>query len=227
MTRWKLAWRRGLRSVGWFIPMLGAAMIFGAILTTAGTTQISFLRLNTLEVVMPLVVGVQAAMLFAPDDEPPLELMLSKPRPIQWVLYERLAVLVLIYGIIGVMGSLLVTLLPNPEPLRLTLLRWLPPTMCMIGVGLWVSASARRVSQGVFIAVMLCAAMAVGQSLFLPKYDFMAWVMFYVQPWDVSPERYLANRIIVALIGFVAFMLTLLRLRDTERLLGTNQAVTP
>ncbi|MBK8032817.1 MAG: hypothetical protein IPK17_25725 [Chloroflexi bacterium] len=225
MTLWQFAWRRGWRAVGWFLPILAAGIIFGAILTSLGGLRIAFLRFNALEVVLPLFVGVQAALLFAPDDEPPLELILAKPRPLVYVLFERVAALALIYSVIALTASLVVTSLPNAESLVQTLIRWLPPSLCMIGIGAWISVSTRKASNGAFAAVMLCGAMAVGQSVLLPKYDFMAWVMFYVQPWDVTPERYLANRLIVSLIGLVTFLLTVNLMRDSERMLGTNQAV--
>lgn len=225
MKRWQLAWRRGLRSVGWVIPIMTAGVVFGAILYSLGGIKIAFLRFNALEVVLPLAVGIQAALLFAPDDEPPLELMLAKPRPLYWVLFERAAALALIYGVIGVLASLLVALLPNAEPLAQTFIRWLPPTLCAAGLGMWMSVNTRKTAQGLFSVIMLCASMSIGQQLFLPRYDFMAWVMFYVQPWDVTPERYAVNRLVVTSIGVIAFLLTIQLLRDSERVLGTNQAV--
>lgn len=225
LNHWQLAWRRGFRSVGWFLPLIGAGIIFGAILTSLGGFQIAFLRFNALEVVLPLFVGVQAALLFAPDDEPPLELMLAKPRPLPWVLFERTAALIVIYGLIAGVASLLVLTLPNAESLAQTFVRWLPPSIGMIGIGVWISVSSRKASSGVFAVVMLCGAMAVGQTVLLPRYEFMSWVMFYVQPWDVSAERYLANRLILTLIGLLTFASALGLLRDSERMLGTNQAV--
>lgn len=225
MTHWRFAWRQGFRAVGWVIPLITAGVIFGAILYSLGGFTISFLRFNALEVVLPLAVGVQAALLFAPDDESPLELMLAKPRPIYWVLLERGAALTLIYGVIGVVASLLVYTLPNAESLTQTFVRWLPPTLGAAGLGMWISGAARKTTHGAFSIIMLCGAMSVGQTVLLPRYDFMAWVMFYVQPWDVTPERYAANRLIVAAVGVVAIALTIQLLRDSERLLGINQAV--
>jgi hypothetical protein len=224
-VQWKLAWRWGFRSVGWIMPIITVGIIFGAILYSLGGFTIAFLRFNALEVVLPLMVGVQAALLFAPDDEPPLELMLAKPRPFYWVLLERATSLALIYGVIGALASLLVLTLPNTESVTQTFVRWLPPTICAAGLGMWMSGMARKASSGVFSVIMLCGAMAVGQSVLLPRYDFMAWVMFYVQPWDVTPERYAANRLIVMTAGVIAFLLTINLMRDSERLLGTNQAV--
>lgn len=226
MRTWQLVWRHGFRAVGWLIPLIAAGVIFGAILTSTGSFRIAFLRFNALEVILPLVVGVQAALLFAPDDEPPLELLLAKPRPLVWVLFERLAALVLVYGGIALSASLLVLALPNAESLAQTIARWFAPTLCAAGIGAWMSLTSRKTTQGVFTVIMLCGAMAAGQSVLLPKYDYMAWVMFFVQPWDITPERYAANRLIVTGIGLLAFFFTFRLMGDSEKMLGTNLAVT-
>ena len=62
---------------------------------------------GSFEVVIPLIVGLHAALLFAPDDEPALELLLAAPRPPVYLIYERLAALIGLQGGLALVLSLL------------------------------------------------------------------------------------------------------------------------
>ena len=59
------------------------------------------------EVVIPLIAGLHAALLFAPDDEPALELLLAAPRPPVYLIYERLAALIGLQGGLALVLSVL------------------------------------------------------------------------------------------------------------------------
>jgi hypothetical protein len=188
-----------------------------------GNLRIAGLRFNALEVLIPLAFGAQAALLFAPDDEPALELLLAAPRPLAWVIYERLIALALIQGGVALIGSLLVLSLPDAEAPVTILIRWFAPTVCVTGVCIWATLATRKISHGILVAVMLVGAMAVGHEILVPRYPEMRWIMFYVQPWDITPDEYAINRAILIIVGVIAFALAIRMTRDTENMLGTKQ----
>ncbi|MEZ4646462.1 MAG: hypothetical protein R3E31_27700 [Chloroflexota bacterium] len=103
-----LAWRVSLRRVGWWpMAVCAVVMVSGLVLCeTVWQDNDSFSTLRVLELVLPIFAGMHAAFLFSPDDEPPLELLVSAPRSPAWLLLERLLVFVALYLAIGVIGTL-------------------------------------------------------------------------------------------------------------------------
>ena len=59
---------------------------------------------NVVEAVLPLAVGLHAAFLLSPEDEKPLELLLSCPRPLSLALAERLLTMALLQGGVATAG---------------------------------------------------------------------------------------------------------------------------
>ncbi|MBL8131377.1 MAG: hypothetical protein JNL42_05935 [Anaerolineae bacterium] len=221
--RWSFAWKMSLRTTVLLMAFVGAALIFALILIDLGDLTIAEASLNGIEIILPLLAGMSAALIFAPDDEPILELMLSSPRPIEWVLYERLIVLAALQLGIGLIGSAIVAAQHSGEPFLQHVVRWLAPTVAMIGICLWASVWGRRTSYGVLMAVVLCAGMAIANDVLLIRFPDLWTIIFYVQPRDLPAERYLMNRLILILIGAALTGLVFYRLRDSEKMLGTGE----
>ncbi|MBK8020531.1 MAG: hypothetical protein IPK19_03645 [Chloroflexi bacterium] len=220
--RWVFAWKMSARSTVLLMAFVSAALIFALILMDLSDLVLAEASFNGIEIVLPLLAGMSAALIFAPDDEPILELMMSSPRPLSWVLYERLTVLGLLQLGIGLAGSLIVASQPSGEPYGQHVIRWLAPTVAMIGICLWASVWGRRNSYGVLMAVVICAGMAIANDVLLARFPDLWTVIFYVQPRDLPADQYLLNRLILIAIGVVLTALVFVRLRDSEKLLGTG-----
>lgn len=218
--RWPFAWRMSFRTVMLLMAALSGILIFSLILIDLADLALAEGALNGAEVFLPILAGIGAGLLFAPDDEPILELMLSSPRPVRYVFYERALVLIALQGGVGLAASLVVA--AQGADFAVHVLRWLPPTVAAMGASVFASLWGRRSSYGVLMAVVLCAGMALAQEVLLASYPDLWPVVLYVQPADVTPEQYLINRVLLVLIGAAGFILVVARLGQTEALLGAG-----
>jgi hypothetical protein len=221
--RWRFAWRASVRVVGLLLLAGGGALLFAfLLLNAAGVIEAGGLLRLSLELALPMLIGLCAALLFAPDDEPTLELLLAAPRPTRWIMYERSLVLLGIAGAIGFGGSLWLTLSSGGD-FGVSVLRWLPPAIGIGGLAAFASLWGRRSSYGVLLTVVLCVGMAIGGETLLARIP-QAWALIiYPLPGLITPEQYAINRLVLCLIGAVCAALVLWRMGDSEALLGTGE----
>jgi hypothetical protein len=213
------------RIVGWIFPVV-------SLLALAGLSVFPDLQSRVIEMVLPLVAALQAAFLFAPDDEPALELLLSSPRPSAWLIYERLSALLIMQVGIGLVWSLLISGLPGMPSASALIVSWLPPTLALVGLSAAITFMMRRSSFGLLAAIFIFGAMlfagdaAVMQWNFLhPVHLFMSreGAFFLAMLWNVSPDTiYFFNRAVVTLIGVVCIAWMVYSLRDAEKVLGVG-----
>lgn len=222
MGQWRFAWKMSVRSTVLLMTFVSAAIVFALVVMDLGDMVLAESSFNGIEVLLPLIAGMSAALIFAPDDEPILELMLTSPRPMKWVLYERLIVLAGMQLLIGVVSSVVMSTQPSGEPIWQSIVRWFAPTVAIVGASLFASMWGRRTSYGVLMAIVICAGMAVANDVLLIRFPELWTIIFYVQPRDLPADQYLINRIILILIGVVLTVLVFYRLRDSEKLLGTG-----
>ncbi|HVU14215.1 MAG TPA: hypothetical protein VHD90_23210, partial [Phototrophicaceae bacterium] len=152
-----------------------------------------------------------------------LELLLAAPRPPAYLIYERLAVLIALQGGLALLLSILTALLTPSVTLIETVVHWLSPTVCIVGLCLMATAYARRASFGILTAIALCVAMAVGNEVILPVFPNLWFLIFYVQPRDVTAAQYVVNRLFLITVGLIALGLVIYRMRDEEALLGFQE----
>ncbi len=224
-TKWSFAWRMSFRVMGWYFPLVSIIVLF-VVMVFPET------RSRTIEIVMPLIAGLQAAFLFAPDDEPALELLLSSPRPASWVIYERLAALLGIQVSIGLLWSLLISALPDMPDVPALVIGWLPPTLALIGLAAAITFVMRRSSFGVLAALFIYGALLFAGDMAVMQWNF-AWVVhLFLQrdfayalamTWNSSPDLlYFANRAVLMLVGAAGMVWILYGLRDEEKMLGAG-----
>ena len=220
---WSLAWRFSLRTAGVPLALIAGALLFARLLISLSDMTLVATSFNSFEVIVPFVAGLHAALLFAPDDEPALELLLAAPRPPAYLIYERLAVLIALQGGLALALSLLTAALTPGVHFFEIVAHWLPPTVCIVGLCLLATTYARRASFGLLTAIALCVAMALGNQVILPLFPDLWFMIFYVQPRDVTITQYAINRLFLISVGLFALGLVLARMRDQEALLGLQE----
>ena len=87
---WALAWRFSLRASGWLLALIAGVLLIARVAIALANSELAEGTFASFEVIVPLIAGLHAALLFAPDDEPALELLLAAPRPPVYLIYERL-----------------------------------------------------------------------------------------------------------------------------------------
>ena len=231
----QLNWRYNLRIVGW-TPMAFAALVIAVavIAPDGGRGMEPFQKPRLIETIIPLAMAIQAALLFSPDDEAPLEILLACPRPIAWLVLERLLVVVLGQGAIALIGALAITALHSGDVV-LALLRWIPPAALLTGLALNGSIHSRKSVFGVLSVGVIWFAFAIFGEAFLPG-QFVFWPLNYIQPllWplhiflqpgDLLGHDYLLNRLFVLIVGLNLIALAVVCVRDTEHLLVGKAAL--
>ncbi len=226
----QIAWRAARRSMGW-IPVIVTGLAVVAFLLpeqTPGAMPWSE-RVRVIETLIPLAIGIQAALLFSPDDEPALEVLLACPRKISWVLLERLAVVLIAQTGIALVGIALTLALVNDADVSLTLVRWIPPALFLSGVAVYATLKSRVMAFGMVIAGLTWFAFSIFGEALLPGQPTL-WPLNYVLPflWPIHPYLqpdsltigdYWLNRAFVTVVGIGLLILGIYQLRDEEYVL--------
>jgi hypothetical protein len=186
---------------------------------------------RALEIAVPLVMGIQAAVLFSPTDEAALEILLSYPRPVAWVMLERLGLALGLQAVIvlGVGGGFA---LLDEQSLGMILARWLPPTVFLTGLGAYVTLKSRVMAFGVTVTVLMWFGfLAFGPLLIpgefpIPALDQVQRHVWMINPYldrnnmgNLAEADYWLNRVAVTLVGSYLITLAAAYLRDEERVL--------
>jgi hypothetical protein len=212
--------------VGWLPSAGGVVAIALGLGLSASTWRAEgshSLTVRIVEVIVPLVVGLQSAYLLSPEDEPPLEVLLACPRPLAWVLFERLAVLMTLQGGIALMGSLVGLALPQAERWPVAILRWIAPCVAICGVALFATQLTRQGVFGALLVTLLWGGMFFGGDAMIARWPFLWPVHLYLQPGDAAPTVYVLNRATLTLAGAGLIALAAYLTRDEERMLGVRR----
>lgn len=228
---WHFAWKFSFRATGLLLAFIAGALLFARLVIALAHLELAESTFSSFEVVIPFIVGLHAALLFAPDDEPALELLLASPRPPAYLIYERLAALIALQGGLALVLSVLTALTTSSmgvvgsHAVNLfdLVIVWLPPSVCIVGLCLLATLYSRRTAFGVLTAIAICVAMALGREVILPMFPDLWFMIFYLDPRTVTTEQYFVNRMFLLVIGIVAVALVLYRMRDEEKLLGFQE----
>jgi hypothetical protein len=170
-------------------------------------------------VVLPFVVGFQGAFLFSPADEPMLELLLTYPRSIMWLVLERISVLLVIQSGIALVASFAAVVIDRNTDLLALHARWSPPALLLLAVGLFTTVFTREAAFGAAAVALLYGATAIfGESLlgaapFLyPLHPFLP--TGYFDSYDT-----LLNRLFITSLGITLVTVVLHRVTNEEYIL--------
>ncbi len=227
----EFAWRMSFRVVGW-LGVSGA--IIGIILLLIGKDSDPRKfplagALRAVEFIIPLAVGIQAAFLFSPDDEPGMEVVLACPRPVSWILLERLVILAALQTVIALGGTAISLMIAGDGDVLLTFVRWISPALFFGGLGVYTTIRSRQPAFGVsivgliwFVFTFLGTTMLPGMPTFWPMnlvQPFIWSIYGYLQPTDLAAGDYLLNRIVLGAFGLVLVMMSARQLSDEESIL--------
>ncbi|HEX2908192.1 MAG TPA: hypothetical protein VHO69_15080 [Phototrophicaceae bacterium] len=232
----QVAWRVSVQLVGW----IGMVAAFGGVwVLAAGDGDAPYAlpiagAARAIESIVPLVLAIQAALIFSPDDEPGLEVLLAAPRPASWLLLERLGILFVSQVVVVVAGVILCRFAEPDLDVLLTLVTWLAPAVLLMAIATFVTIRSRVAMFGATIAGMVWfvfaffrAGLLPGMPTFWPLNLLLPFIWAfnpYLQPGDVPMGDYWINRVIVLGLGVGLLLLTVRQLRDEEQLLAGSRS---
>ena len=228
-----IAWMFSLRAVGWVGLTVSAAFIVLLLISpppeATRTTVPWGDPEHAVAFVVPLAMAVQAALAFVSDDEPALEVLLACPRPIAWILIERLTALFVMQTGIALAGMALTLQFAGSMDILALFMRWLPPALLLSGIAVYATQRTRVSAFGVIVAGSVwCGALFFGNVLLpgvptiqpLNHVQPLLWVLHpYLEAGIMPASDYWLNRFCVMALGINLIALAALLLRDEERLL--------
>lgn len=230
MIAWRYAWRR----IGIVPTVITIAALISLTLLVQSEVMPFVLWIGyarVVETVIPLAIGLQAAFLFSPDDEPTLELVIVAPRPLGILITERLLLLALIQGAIALFITVLL-MTESQITLIEGLIRGFPPSVLFAASGIYFTLRTRSGAFALIIVGFMWAASAWITAPFTPgviwsePFDLIQpwlWAIHpYIQPSQLPEDAYLINRGMVMMIGVTLLILSLSELRNTEKILSKS-----
>lgn len=217
-----------LRSVGWLGSAASALGIMLFLISALGTPSVEGV-MQAVQSVVPLVVGMQAAFLFSPDDEAGLDVLLACPRGIWWLLLERIGVLFALQGAIAIIGTFVTLRLAGEQDILLAISTWFAPAVFLAGVGAYTTVRSRQPAFGIAVVCIVWGGLGFFGSALLPGTKTF-WPLTLIQPflWSIHgflpvgllpSADYWTNRVIVTAVGILLIAWTVRWLSQEERLL--------
>jgi hypothetical protein len=225
-------WRAIARTLNWGYPVVAAAATLAVLLMLErGTLNVPFERQRLVETILPLLMALQAAYLFAPDDEPALEIIAASPTPLWALVIARLALLLVVYAALALALSLIIGAASaasfSDEPFWIWALRPLAPALMLSAFGLLLALRGRDGALASLLAGGAWFALAwFGHSFApgappLPLIDDLQpylWPLHaYMQPgYFADLGDYALNRTLVIALGLALGLMALRLLRGAR-----------
>ena len=209
------AWLQTWRLIGWGMPLVTLGVL-GLVFYATQTHLLPLRLVNVIVLTLPLLVALQAAWLFSPEDEPALEVMLATPRPPAWTLFERLLLLFAVQGSVALVAGVYLSSVGG-ESMALTISRWLPPLFFLSGIAVYLTITTRRAIFGVLVVSLVWFALTLFGEMAIERWPVVWPLHLYLQP---GTPNYGLNRLLLTLLGLSLLSLALRRLQgDPEQLL--------
>lgn len=224
----RTAWWASFRKMGW-VPLVALLTLLVLVGVNVNILPHGIMRLGIVQTMLSLFVALQVTAAFNPSDEPSLEIQLAAPRSIIWMLAERILVIFMVYSLIAFAGIALTLWLGLETNLPVLLIGWLPSSLFLSGLGIYVTVRSRTMALGVLLIGFLWFMFALLAPMFLPGQNFPA-PFHLIQPFiwplhvhaslsDFSLQDYWINRLFLSVAGIGFMLLSAYNLRDSEELL--------
>jgi hypothetical protein len=227
-TTWASAWKRA----GWKMPAATLALV--VIMTLVEVTgQWGFDLFDIASVIVVVMMGIQTALMASATDEPGLEMIMATPRPLAWLVLERLAVVAVSLLPVALAGAVAVILIEPGVNLLALAACWLTAGLFLSGAAGLLTVRANHPGIGIMIVVLAGLVAGVAQNALLPNHapdlpwaaplDLIQPLLWMVHPFlkpdSLSLNDYITNRVIVSGFGLWLLLGMSRMLNDPERLL--------
>ncbi|GAB1421059.1 hypothetical protein MASR2M15_11950 [Anaerolineales bacterium] len=223
----KFLWQDHLKQVGIWLPLLCLVCLWSLLLAVLLKADWEFIASLPVQYILigtiTLFAGLHSALLFSPDDEPIIELLLSFPYALSKLIAGRFLIMLIIYLLLGLISQLLI--LPQ---LTITFLEalslWIPELILFSAIGLLITIMTRKSIFGVGMVLILWAAFFLNGSAILGNAPYLYNIYFF--PLDIwpQPELFFINRLTVFLLGSFCFTWALSFLSREESVLSTSHS---
>jgi len=201
---------------------MGAIFILNLWLANqTGMVNLVFTR-RAIETIAPLAFAFQAAYLLGPDNEPALELLLSYPKSLPRLFWERMLLVGGMHAAVAFIATLVFTVFWHAEGFGLALARWVTAGIALGGIAIFTTQVTRQGVFGMLVTTLLWAASLYGGDRLLTVWPWFWPFHVYLQPGMVSALTYLLNRLSLMTIGIGLTLLAVTLLKDEDRLLGNR-----
>jgi hypothetical protein len=207
---------------------VGSSLVLGAFYILnflsareTGTVNLIYTH-RAIETIVPLAFALQAAYLLGPDNEPALELLLSYPKSLPGVFWERMRLVGGMHAAVALIATLVFTLTWHTEGFGLAFARWLTAGIALGGIAVFTTQLTRQGIFGTLITTLLWAASLYGGDHLLTVWPWFWLFHVYLQPDKVSVLTYWLNRLSILTIGIGLILLAVTFLKDEDRLLGNR-----
>jgi hypothetical protein len=181
----------------------------------------TYLR-RAVETIVPLAFALQVAFLLGPDNEPAMELLLSYPRPLEKLFWDRALLVGILHAGIALTATLLFAATWHTENILLALVRWFPSGIALAGIAIFTTQLTRQGTFGMLLGTLYWAASLYGGDGLLIAWPWFWPFHVYLQPDKFGIMVYLLNRLSLVAIGIGLTLLALIFLRNEDRLLGNR-----
>lgn len=216
------------------IPLITASLVI--LFVVGNEKDVQFgprITVTFIQLIIPVAAAIHTALIFSPEDEP-LEMLLALPRPITWLVFERVLVVILIHTAIGVMGMGLMAAQNKLPDAGALLAAWIPAMLFLVSFSLYLTVRTHVMMMGLVGALMAWFIFMLFNPFLMPGMP-LPFPFNYIQPllWTVNifaqpyafpeVEYYTLNRLILLGMTVFWFWRTIAQLDDSETLLLSAQ----
>lgn len=216
-----------LRLVGWW-QVMSSGLLLGVfyvldIIMAPHTGNIDLINpRRVVETVTPLAFALQAAFLLGPDNEPALELLLSYPKSLPRLFWERLRLIGGMHAALALIATIAFTATWHAEGFGLALTRWLASGIALGGIAVFTTQLTRQGVFGTLVTISLWVASLYGGDKLLTVWPWFWPFCVYLQPGTTSGYNYLLNRLLFMTLGIGLTLIAIRLVSDSDRLLGNR-----
>lgn len=179
--------------------------------------------LSSLEAITPLLAALMGAHIFAADNEPPIELLLTYPRPLWQIVLERTVCMTIMLLFSSVTSAVIFLVVTGEPVLRIAemVLALVPSSLFMGALALAMTLRTARGTAGLLVTLLVGLVLTFAtQSLFsvLPA---LRWISLLTIANETVGSDWLINRLALSFLGLLACVSALRDAQRSEHFLGS------
>mgnify|MGYP000037970488 CR=1 FL=1 len=224
----RTAWVIAFKKQGW-MPLISLVVLLLLVWMNSSILPSDFVTVGVVQSIVPLLMAIQASLVFSPGDEPALEVQMAASRSTLWIVVERLLVVILTYSVIALIGIGLTLIIEPDQNMPVLLIGWLPPALFLSGLATYMTIRSRMVAMGALTIGFLWFIFGLFAPYFIPGQSY-PYPVGIIQPYmwsihvhasleDLTLADFWLNRAFLTGAGLSMMLAAVYELRDTEKLL--------